>query len=244
MNSIPDTNSSSPRDILANLISPVRNQSRVIWTAIIGIVIVFTVGLLIRHSHFDLAVVQYLNDHHHGTIGSITNAVYKFFGPLYAILGVVVVTGIIVAVSRSLRVSSTFAATIAATWLSMAAVKLIVHRLRPDPSLLSFPFNPAQIDASYPSGHTAFITALVVTLFLGVAINRRWLVAFIGGLFIVLVGLSVIVDGIHFPSDVIASVIWGIVVAPFARMLWVSVVLGTIDKMQLRRNQNTQKNSS
>jgi undecaprenyl-diphosphatase len=225
----------NPRDFMANLMVETKNKSRVIWTAAIGVVVVVLVGLLIKNSHFDLAVVQFLNDYHQGKIGTFTNAVYKFFGPLYAIAGTVILTGVVIILTRSLRIGSTFAATIAATWLSLAAVKLIVHRARPDASLLSLPFDPAQVDASYPSGHAAFITALVVTLFLGTALGyRRWWVGIIGGLAIVLVGTSLVIDGVHFPSDVLGSMIWGIAVAPLARLIWVSVVLRAYDSFRAR----------
>lgn len=223
----------------SELVTPSTHKKLIIWTAAIGVLVVLVVGLLIRHSHFDLAIVQAFNNMHHGTISSLTNAVYKFFGPIYAILGTVLLTGIILAVTRSFRIGSTFAATIAATWLSLAVVKLVVHRMRPDPTLLAFPFNPAQLDASYPSGHAAFVTALVVTLVLATAIGyRRWIVAIIGGLLIAAVGTALVINGVHFPSDVLASIAWGIVVAPLARMLWVSVVLGGIDTVMTKRNRN------
>ncbi len=199
-------------------------------------VVVLVVGLVVRTGNFDFAIVQFLNGYHQGVVGSLTNAVYKIFAPAPAIIGTVVLTGIIVALTRNIRVASTFAATIAATWLSLAVVKLIAHRIRPDSSLLPFPFNPAQVDASYPSGHAAFVTALVVTIVLGLAPGRsRWLAGIIGGLLILCVGTALVIDGVHFPSDVIASVIWGIVVAPLARMIWVSVVLRGIDRARSRR---------
>ncbi len=233
VNSKPEQDEHVP---LANLITEPVNKNRIIWTAVGGIALVLIVGLIIRHSHFDLAVVQSFNNLHHGKVASITNAVYKFFGPIYAVLGTVLLTGIIVAVTRSLRIGSTFAATIAATWVSLAAVKLIVDRVRPDASLLAFPFSPTQIDASYPSGHAAFVTALVVTIFLGVAIGHRWIAAILGGLLILGVGTALVINGVHFPSDVTASIVWGIAVAPLARLIWVSVILGAFDKRRAQRN--------
>lgn len=226
MTLVPDIQTRDSRGFFSTLIKPSENKARTIWIAVVGMLLVVALGLVLRNSHFDLAVVQYFNDHHHGTIGSITNAVYKYLGPIFAIIGTAAATGIIILATRSLRIGSTFAVTIAATWLSMALVKMVVHRLRPDPALLNFPFDPAQIDASYPSGHTAFITALVVTIFLGAAVGyRRWLVAIIGGAVILVVGASLVTDGVHFPSDVIGSIVWAIAVAPLARMLWVSVIL-------------------
>jgi membrane-associated phospholipid phosphatase len=213
------------RGLFQALLSPTIQRARIIWTAVSGVLVVLVVGLLIRTTHFDFAIVQFLNAHHHGVVGTLTNAVYKIFGPGPAIVGTIVLTGIIFAISRNVRVASTFAVTIAATWLSLAVVKLIVNRPRPDASLLPFPFNPAQIDASYPSGHAAFVTALVVTIVLGLAATRsRWIAGIVGGLLIVGVGMALVIDGVHFPSDVIASIVWGIIVAPLVRMIWVSVV--------------------
>ena len=216
---------SRPRELLGALLDATPHRARIIWTAAVGVGLVVVFGLVIRSSHFDFAVVQFLNGFHHGAVGSLTSAVYKIFGPGPAIVGTVVLTAIIVALTRNLRVASTFAATIGATWLSSAVVKLTVNRHRPDASLLSFPYHPAQIDASYPSGHAVFVTALVVTIVLGLAAGRgRWLAGIIGGLLIVGVGTSLVIDGVHSPSDVAASIVWSITVAPLVRMLWVSVV--------------------
>lgn len=49
------------------------------------------------------------------------------------------------------------------------------------------------------------------------------------------VGAALVIDGVHYPSDVVASIVWGIVVAPLARMLWVSVVLRRVDGFTSRR---------
>jgi membrane-associated phospholipid phosphatase len=70
------------------------------------------------------------------------------------------------------------------------------------------------------------VTALVVTIVLALAAGpARRLAAVCGGLLIAGVGVSLVIDGVHYPSDVLASILWGIAIAPLARMLWVSVVL-------------------
>ena len=241
-NSSEESRLSAARGLLGALLAPTTHRARIIWTAGVGIVLVLVVGLIIRTSRWDFAVVQFFNGYHHGAVGSLTNAVYLIFEPVPAIVGTVVLTGIVLALTRNLRVASTFAATIAATWLSLAVVKLIVHRLRPDSALLPFPFSPAQVDASYPSGHAAFVTALVVTIVLGLAARRsRWVAGIIGALLILGVGTALVVDGVHFPSDVIASIVWGIVVAPLARTIWVSVVLGGLDGARLRRGRDARQ---
>ncbi|TIH36169.1 phosphatase PAP2 family protein [Subtercola vilae] len=221
------------------LVSFPAHLARIIWTAAIGVLVVLIVGLLIRTTHVDFAIVQVLNAHHHGAVGSLANAVYQTFGPAPAIVGTAVFTAIIAAITRSLRVASTFAVTIAGTWVSLAVVKLIVHRPRPDAALLPFPFDPAQIDASYPSGHAAFATALIVTIVLGLASRRnRWIVGTIGGVLIFGVGTALVIDGVHFPSDVIASIVWGITVAPLIRIIWVAVILKAFGNATSKRRKS------
>ncbi len=224
------------RNAFLTLIAPTARRAPITWVASVGVVVVVVFGFAIRGTAFDLAVVQFFNGFHHGTVATITDAIYKYFGPTFAIIGTAVLTVIILVVTRNLRIASTFAVVIAVTWLSMAVVKLLVHRVRPDESVLSYPFNPAQVDASYPSGHAAFVTALVVTLFLAVSIGyRRWLVGILGGLVVAGVGLALVTDGVHYPSDVIGSIVWAITVAPLVRMLWVSLVIREVDRYLSRR---------
>jgi undecaprenyl-diphosphatase len=219
-------------------------MSPVIWVAAIGIVVVAVAGLLIRDTRFDFGVVQSLNGLHTGVIASLTDGVYKFIGPVPAIIGTAVLTALILLITRSIGVASTFAVTIAGAWLSLAVVKLLVHRVRPDASLLPNPFDPAQVDASYPSGHAAFATAVVVTIFLGVTlVSRRWIVGVLGGLAVLAVGTSLVIDGVHYPSDVLGSIVWCIAVAPLVRLLWVSLVLRGIGSAISRRNGNARHRS-
>lgn len=202
------------------------HKARTVWIAGAGVVMVFGFGVLVRSSRFDFAVVHWLNGHHHGVLGTVANAVYSAFGPAPAILGTAMLTGIIAIVTRDVRVASTFAVTIAATWLSLAIVKLVVHRPRPDASLLPFPFHPTQTDASFPSGHAAFVTTVVVTIVLGLeAGHRRWIAGIIGAGVVLGVSTALVIDGVHYPSDVIASILWGLVVTPLSRMVWVEILL-------------------
>jgi undecaprenyl-diphosphatase len=216
----------------------------VIWVAVIGVVVVTVSGFLIRGTQFDFGVVRALNDLHTGALGSLTDGVYKFIGPVPAIIGTAVLTGLILLITRSFGVASTFAVTIAGSWLSLAVVKLLVHRDRPDATLLSYPYNPVQVDASYPSGHAAFGTAVVVTIFLGVTlVSRRWLVGVIGGLAVLAVGSALVIDGVHYPSDVLGSIVWCVTVAPVVRLVWVSLVLRGIGSAISRRNRNARHRS-
>lgn len=75
----------------------------------------------------------------------------------------------------------------------------------------------------------AFVASFAIALTM-VLYGTRWrsaatLTGVVGVLTVALVAVSLVVDGVHFPSDVLASVIWSVAVAPAARYLWVDVVM-------------------
>ncbi len=93
------------------------------------------------------------------------------------------------------------------------ATKLIFHRVRP--ALWVSP--TTEHSFSFPSGHAiasmALVTALSVLLW---PTRWRWPSIILGSLFVVLVGLSRLYLGVHYPSDVVAG--WA------AALAWVSGV--------------------
>jgi membrane-associated phospholipid phosphatase len=201
--------------------------SRLLMFAIITVVLVVTAGFVFRAlGNFEMPLSHTLNALHHGILGTLGNILYHGIGPVPAVLATVAITGLILLVSRDLRVASTFAVTIAATWLSVAVVKVIVDRPRPDAALLPFPFHPIQVDASYPSGHATFIAALVVVVIAMIASRRAHAIAIaIGALIVAAAGFLLAVDGVHYSTDVLASIVWVLGVAPLVRALWVRVAL-------------------
>ncbi|MCS7065173.1 MAG: phosphatase PAP2 family protein, partial [Fimbriimonadales bacterium] len=105
-------------------------------------------------------------------------------------------------------------------WLgSGATVQLLKHlvpRPRPSnlPDVLVAP-DERIFARSFPSGHTATAFALACWLWLMVRGTRyRWL-GWLGWLLAALVGLSRIYRGVHYPSDVIAGaligILWGLI---------------------------------
>lgn len=108
-------------------------------------------------------------------------------------------------------------------------MKVIIGRARPDHAVLPHPFSPLQTDPSYPSGHTVFVAAFALALALALG-DTRWraLVAALGAVAAVAMLLSAMVNGIHYPTDVVASVVWVIRVLPAARWLWVDVILARV----------------
>ena len=195
-----------------------------IVAAAIGVVLVVAGGFALRASAFDLPVDQALNALHHGAVGAFTDAVYRYVGPVPAIVATAILTAVILLVRRDLRAASTFAVTIAVTWIPSAVVKVLVARPRPELSALTHP-SAAQHDASYPSGHTVFLTALVVAAVVvtrSPALRRLWVV--LGVVAIAVLILSLLTDGVHFPTDILASLVWSLTLAPLVAAVWQRIV--------------------
>lgn len=192
--------------------------------AIVMVVFLAVVGFVVRAFPADASLSATLNVLHIGALGALCTAVYTVFEPVPAILLTVVITGIVLARTRQLQVAAAFAGVVALTWLPSAALKIIVGR--PRPHGLTHPFVPAQVDASFPSGHVVFVTALLLAALMLIADRRRRrLAALLGAVGVVAVATALCIDGVHWPADVVASVLWALAVAPAARLLWVDVVL-------------------
>lgn len=144
--------------------------------------------------------------------------VYTALEPVTAIILTVLSTVAVAVASRSTRIAAAFAGTVALTWLPIAAIKLVVARPRPDVTGLAHAFSPAQVDGSFPSGHTAFVAALTIAFWF-LSRGTRWslLIVILGTVATVTVAIAVVSAGLHYPTDVAASVLWTLGMAPTAR---------------------------
>ncbi|MBT2504160.1 phosphatase PAP2 family protein [Curtobacterium sp. ISL-83] len=186
-------------------------------------------GFVLRASEPDAALADAFNTLHTGTVAAVTNLVYHVFSPVPAIAITAAVTALIWALRKDVRAAAAFAGVVALTWIPSDIVKIVVHRPRPDVYLLTHAYTPLQVDASYPSGHTVFVTAFVIALIL-VTRHTRWsrLVCVLGVLLIAGVAMSLLIDAVHYPTDVIASILWALAVAPAARLIWVDLLMRRI----------------
>ncbi len=192
----------------------------------VGVVLLVVVGFVLRAHPVDAGLARALNSLHVGVLGAVGSAVYTVFEPVPAVLLTVVLTGLVWARTRRLVTAAAFAGVVALTWIPSDLLKVVVGRPRPDGSVLPHPFVPVQPDASFPSGHTVFVVALVLAgLMLVPAGPRRRVLAVLGGVVVLVVATALAVDGVHWPTDVVASVAWALAVAPVARIVWVDLVL-------------------
>ncbi|MFC5503088.1 phosphatase PAP2 family protein [Lysinimonas soli] len=222
-------------------------RSRVVAAVAVAAVVALAVlafGLLVARgsglTHLESGVVSGFNQLHTGVLGAITTGVYSVFSPIPAIALTAVATLLIWGFSRRFTLAATFAVGIALTWLPSAVVKAIVHRTRPDAAALPHPFHSQPVDASYPSGHEVFVTSVVVVVFLLAPRGTARLVAgVVGALAIVAVGMSVLIDGVHYPSDVLASILWALGVAPLVMLVWRAALSGMVASWSRRASSSS-----
>lgn len=99
-------------------------------------------------------------------------------------------------------------------WASIArfivtpVIRFLLPNPRPFVSEGFTPLIPHEMSSSFPSGHAVFFFALAMTMWF----YHRPLAYILGGLAL-LVSLARIVAGLHWPSDVLAGAVLGIVVA-------------------------------
>ncbi len=192
----------------------------------VGVVLLVVVGFVLRAHPVDAGLARALNSLHVGVLGAVGSAVYTVFEPVPAVLLTMVLTGLVWARTRRLVTAAAFAGVVALTWIPSDLLKVVVGRPRPDGSVLPHPFVPVQPDASFPSGHTVFVVALVLAGLMLVPVGpRRRVLAVLGGVVVLVVATALAVDGVHWPTDVVASVVWALAVAPVARIVWVDLVL-------------------
>jgi undecaprenyl-diphosphatase len=211
------------------ILRPSRHPVPVVIIAVLGALLVTVVGFLLRSHSIDLRLAEALNTLHTGVVGQITSMVYRGLEPISAIAITVLTTAVIWLSTRQLRVAAAFAGVVAITWIPSDVVKILVARPRPDAALMTNPFSPVQPDASFPSGHTVFITVFVIALVF-VLRGTRWMpVGVVFGTVLVLgVAFSVTVDAVHYPTDALASILWSVTVAPGVRVVWVDWLMPRI----------------
>ncbi|HET8599083.1 MAG TPA: phosphatase PAP2 family protein [Segeticoccus sp.] len=156
-----------------------------------------------RHTG-ELALDVMISRHRDFVLSDIGLAFQVGFGPMIAPL-VLLVTCAVVWVKDHLAALVTALLTIPG-WFSVEVGKFLFHRARPPAGVVHALVNEQAPD-SFPSGHTAFVAALVIALFVVAHGHRRtqgW-VAAIGIPLVLLVAATRLEVGAHYLGDVVAA---------------------------------------
>ncbi|AKA95708.1 phosphatase PAP2 family protein [Corynebacterium ulcerans] len=185
------------------------------WIAVLGVLTVVIMGFIIKPITSDLFVTQAMNGQRKGAVGTLVDALYYGLEPAYALVITLVVSAFVGLACKQVRIGLQCAVAIAVTWVPVVFVKMLIERPRPSSEMLSNPIPVTPGDWSFPSGHTTYVTALAMMLMLTVGAR---LPLVLRALFVLCAALGiagvVLTMGVHYPTDVIAAVIWSTTVAP------------------------------
>ena len=208
-----------------DFLQPFRRFWPIVVLCVVLVVLVVAGGWVIAGSpgwaHTELPVDQALSRGHAPALDAVALIIRTVLSPVPGLVIVALVSACVLLKTRDWMVSVTFALMVGGGWLSSELVKLLVHRARPDYHLLAHPLSTEANFASFPSGHTCLITALVLGFVLLLRGHRaqKWVI--VGGVAAVLiVAWSRLYIGEHYPSDVIAAVLYTSAVMVLFLAVW------------------------
>lgn len=168
----------------------------------------------------DLAVEVELGEGRTPMLSAGSLIIHFLLGPLGSLTIVVAVCAWLMWVAREPLKSLAFGSVVAVGWLGSETGKRVVARLRPPANVVHALVLQPGAD-SFPSGHTAFAASLSLSVVLVLARGRKQrLTAVVAGvLFTAITAVSRMYLGVHYPTDVIGSLL----IVTAAVLIWLPV---------------------
>jgi len=199
-------------------------RSWVLWPVVMAVVVLalgFSAKYIPRYTPAELSVDQEISAHHDGFLNAVALTLNTLFGPLGGAVLLAMACLYLLLVRRAPVNAIAFGTVSAVGWLSCQIFKVIVGRHRPDQALLANPLAPESASDSFPSGHVCLAVALAFAIHY-LARQTSWQKPAMGfGIAMVaVVALSRLYIGVHYPTDVLASVIAASAAVLFFTGLW------------------------
>ena len=196
----------------------------VLWPFMMGVaVLVLGFGMknLPGPTSSEFTVDQFFSAHHTPALNAVALTFDTVLGDLIGAVLLAVVSLYLLVVRRAPVNAVAFGAVTAVGWLSCHLVKAAVARPRPDQSMLAVPLIAAPDTHSFPSGQVCLATAVAFALYY-LARGTRWQKPSLGLgiIFVLVVAWSRLYLGVHYPTDVLASVATTTAAILFFSGLW------------------------
>lgn len=207
----------------------------VLWPALMGGAVSglgFTMKNLPDLTSAEFAIDQEMSAHHTGVLNVAALSLDTLFADRNGAILLAAAFLYLLIIRRAPVNAIAFSAVAAVGWLSCYVVKAIVVRPRPDQTLLTEQLVMAPDTHSFPSGQVCLATALAFALCF-LARGTVWHKPAVGfGIVMVLVvALSRLYLGVHYPADVFASVVTASGAILFFSGLWNRYGAAIISKM-------------
>jgi membrane-associated phospholipid phosphatase len=198
--------------------------------AAIALLAVVVTGVLLASAHgwtsAEMDFLRSVNVLHTAPLDQVALGINWLFGPPVASMLVLFGTIVVAGTTRRVLPAARFLVIVVVPWLGSEAVKLIVERARPDILSLAHPLVLEPGGLSFPSGHTTFAACLMIGI--GVVAGRsRWrpLVIAAGAVVAVATAASRVYLGVHYPSDVVAALVYSVVAVTLVNAFWALLVV-------------------
>ncbi|HSU45284.1 MAG TPA: phosphatase PAP2 family protein [Arthrobacter sp.] len=182
----------------------------------------------------DMSVDAELSHDHTPPLTGVAMVINVVFSPVGGVLMIAALCLYLLLVRRSPVNAFATGVVAAGGWVSSELFKVLVARHRPDSTALFNPLIPEPGTDSFPSGHVALASALAIAVFL-LARGTRWQrpAAVLGIIIAVVVALSRVYLGVHYPTDVTASFLSAATGAAFLTGLWNRFGLSLLSRVPL-----------
>lgn len=203
--------------------------------AITTVLVVIAVGFLLRFVPLDVAFSKAARHLHLSVLTQVAEAFYRSLKPLPAAGIMIVATVAVGLLARRWQVALAFFGGVAVTWGLAEAAKLVVDRPRPGMSEAMTHAVGATADPSFPSGHVAFTASFAAVLICALWSTRWRTVGIVVGVVLVVgMSVSVVVIGVHYAGDALASMVWVAGVYPAVRAAGAALI-PRVDALVSRR---------
>lgn len=169
--------------------------------------------------HFDIAIDAWIHGHVNPT-GMLVSRVISDVGSPAVMTAIGVIGGLVLIRRQEMTMLATWAAVFGGGWVLERMLKIVVHRTRP----AFTPTRASEFTMGFPSGH-AMMCVMGVGMLLYVLMvphppAKPWRSLLIGlaASLVLVVGISRVYLGAHYPSDVLGGYAFGIA--------WLSVCIG------------------
>lgn len=158
----------------------------------------------------ELGVDQNLSLHHIALLTGVAMALNLVFGPVVGVLLIAAAALFLLVVRRAPANAVAFGLVAVSGWVASEFFKILIARQRPNAALLFDPLAPESGTDSFPSGHVSFAVTLAFAVYF-LARGTRWakFAAVAGVVVAAVVAWSRLYIGVHYPSDVVGSVLAG-----------------------------------
>ncbi|MCC9069272.1 phosphatase PAP2 family protein [Arthrobacter cryoconiti] len=182
-----------------------------LWVLSLSLIVLALGFYAINSARFttdEFTLDQDLSRHHDGIFNVVALSIGTIFSPAGGVLIIAAVSLFLLIVRKSPVNAVAFGAVAASGWLSSQFFKAVIARPRPDPALLFNPLAPETGSNSFPSGHVALAVGLAWAFWF-LARKTRWarITAILGICIPLVIAWSRLYIGVHYPSDVVASLL-------------------------------------